>query len=293
MKLPEIKHRLISGFSIAALLFSAFFFLPDAGIPFVLAALAAILALEFYQLMSVAGVSNFNRYGTLGIVALILVTWYAGRSAGGTDGSWDSIVLFLITIGIFLRQFPQKENPHPLRTIGGTLFGVLYIGLLWNFLTKILLFGRPPAVAGLYMPVRWLLLYAVFAAKFTDIGAYVIGCAFGRHKLIPRISPGKSWEGVVGGILVGTLVGTALVWGLRAVFAPFGLTPARAVPLGIVLSICAVVGDLTESLFKRAASVKDSGGIIPGMGGFLDVLDSLLFVFPALYLFLRLAAGTN
>lgn len=290
MKLPEIKHRLISGFSIAALLFSAFFFLPDAGIPFVLAALAAIMALEFYQLMSAAGVSNFSRYGTLGVVALILVTWYAGRSAGGADGSWDSVVLFLITIGIFLRQFPQKENPHPLRTIGGTLFGVLYIGLLWNFLTKILLFGRPPAPEGLYMPVRWLLLYAVFAAKFTDIGAYVIGCAIGRHKLIPRISPGKSWEGVGGGILVGTLVGTALVWGLRDVFAPFGLTPARAIPLGIVLSICAVVGDLTESLFKRAASVKDSGGIIPGMGGFLDVLDSLLFVFPALYLFLRLAA---
>jgi phosphatidate cytidylyltransferase len=288
MNLPGIKHRLISGLSIAVLLFSAFFFLPDAGIPCVLAALAAIMALEFYHLMSAAGVTSFSRYGTIGIVALILVTWYSGLATGGADGSWDSIVLFLITIGIFMRQFPQKENPHPLRTIGGTLFGVLYVGLLWNFLTKILLFQRPPDFAGLYMPVRWLLLYAVFAAKFTDIGAYVIGSAFGRHKLIPRISPAKSWEGVGGGILVGTLVGTALVWGLHADFAQFGLTPLRAIGLGIVLSICAIVGDLTESLFKRAASVKDSGGVIPGMGGFLDVLDSLLFVFPALYLFLRL-----
>ena len=291
MNLPGIKHRLISGFSIAIALFSAFFYLPDAGVPFVLAALAAIMSLEFYQMMSAAGVTNFSRYGTIGSVLLVFITWFAGvRDAAAAEGSCDSVVLFLVTIGIFLRQFPQKDNPHPLRTIGGTLFGVLYIGLLWNFLTKLLLFQRPEAVAGIYMPGRWLLLYCVFAAKFTDIGAYVIGCSFGRHKLIPRISPGKSWEGVAGGILVGTLVGAALVWGLRGTFAAFGLTPLRAIPLGVVLSICAITGDLTESLFKRAANVKDSGGVIPGMGGFLDVLDSLLFTFPALYLFLRLAA---
>ena len=291
MNLPGIKHRLISGFSIAGVLFSAFFFMPDAGIPFVLAALAAVMALEFYHLMSAAGVASFKGYGAAGCVLLVFVTWCAGiRDSVAAAGSWDSIILFLVTIGIFLRQFPQKDNPHPLRTIGGTLFGVLYIGLLWNFLTKLLLFQRPEAVAGIYMPGRWLLLYCVFAAKFTDIGAYVIGCSFGRHKLIPRISPGKSWEGVAGGILVGTLVGAALVWGLRGTFAAFGLTPLRAIPLGVVLSICAITGDLTESLFKRAANVKDSGGVIPGMGGFLDVLDSLLFTFPALYLFLRLAA---
>jgi phosphatidate cytidylyltransferase len=168
---------------------------------------------------------------------------------------------------------------------------VLYVGLLWNFLTKLLLFGRPLDFAGgIYWPGRWLLLYAVFAAKFTDIGAYLVGCSFGRHKLIPRISPAKSWEGVFGGIAVGTAVGALLVWALRDVLAPLGLTWVRAIPLGIFLSVCGVVGDLTESLFKRAASVKDSGGVIPGMGGLLAVLDSILFTAPAVYLFLRLAA---
>ena len=291
MNLPAIKHRLISGFSIAGVLFAAFFFMPDAGIPFVLAALAAIMALEFYQMMSAGGVANFRAYGTIGVVALVFITWIAGvRSGGQADGSWDAVVLFLVTIGIFIRQFPQKDNPHPLRTIGGTLFGILYVGLLWNFLAKLLLFGRPVAAEGIWWPGRWLLLYAVFAAKFTDIGAYVIGCSFGRHKLIPRISPGKSWEGVFGGVFVGTLVGTLYVWALRAQLAPFGLTWTRALPLGVALSVCAVVGDLTESLFKRAANVKDSGGVIPGMGGILDVLDSILFTAPAVYLFLRLAA---
>lgn len=289
MNLPGIKHRLISGFSIAGVLFALLFLLPDAGVPFFLAALTAVLALEFYQMLSAAGIPNFNRYGMLGCVALVVVTWVSGFCGnGGGEGSWDALVLFLITIGIFLRQFPQKHNPHPLQTIGGTLFGVLYIGLLWNFISKVLLFGRPPGWEGIYMPGRLLLLYAVFAAKFTDIGAYCIGCLFGRHKLIPRISPAKSWEGVAGGIFIGTLLGTLLVWGLQGWFAPFGLTPLRAIPLGVFLSICAITGDLTESLFKRAASIKDSGGVIPGMGGLLDVLDSLLFTFPALYLFLRI-----
>ena len=288
MNLPAIKHRLISGFSIAGVLFAVFFLMPDVAAPFILAALAAVIALEFYQLMAAGGVANFNRYGTLGCVALVFVTWFSG--VRGDPGTWDAPVLFLITVGIFIRQFPQKDNPHPLRTIGGTFFGVLYVGLLWNFLTKLLLFGRPPALEGIYWPGRWLLLYAVFAAKFTDIGAYLVGCAFGRHKLIPRISPGKSWEGVFGGVFVGTLAGTLLAWGLRDAFAPLGLTWTRAIPLGVVLSVFAVVGDLTESLFKRAANVKDSGGIVPGMGGVLDVLDSILFTAPGVYLFLRFVA---
>ena len=291
MKLPNIRRRLLSGFSIGGLLFAAFFLLPDLGAPFILGALAAIMAMEFYQMMTAAGVANFNRYGTLGCVLLVAVTWIAGvRNGGLAEGSWDALVFFLVTIGIFLRQFPQKDNPQPLQTIGGTLFGVLYVGLLWSFMAKLLLFNRPVAPEGIYWPGRWLLLYAVFAAKFTDIGAYVVGCSFGRHKLIPRISPAKSWEGVFGGIAVGTAVGALLVWALRDVLAPLGLTWVRAIPLGIFLSVCGVVGDLTESLFKRAASVKDSGGVIPGMGGLLDVLDSILFTAPGVYLFLRLVA---
>ena len=287
MSLPNIRHRLLSGFTIAGVLFAAFFFLPDAGAPFLLAALSAMIALEFYQLMTAGGVANFRYYGTVGCVALVFATWHVGRQ--GDAGSWDALVLFLITLGIFIRQFPQKNNPHSLRTIGGTLFGVLYVGLLWNFLTKLLLFQRPADWAnGPYMTGRWLLLYAVFAAKFTDIGAYLVGCSFGKHKLIPRISPAKSWEGVFGGIVVSTVVGSLYVHALRYTFQPLGLTLVRAIPLGVGLAVCAIVGDLVESLFKRAANVKDTGGVIPGMGGLLDVLDSILFTAPALYLVLRL-----
>lgn len=298
-QLPDIKFRLISGFSIAGLLFAAVFLLPDAGIPVVLALLGVVLSLEFYKLESAAGIPNFNVLGTLATVALVAVAWWTGVRDPATAGTWDAVVLFLTTIAVLLRQFPQKDNPHPIQTIAGTLLGVLYIGLLWSCLAKLLVFGRPSAaeasiwtVSGLHLPGRWLLLYSLFVAKFTDIGAYLVGCAFGRHKLIPRISPGKSWEGVVGGIAIGTLVGCIVVHFVPAAnYAPYGLTVPRAIPLGICLAICTVVGDLTESLFKRASGLKDSASAIPGMGGLLDVADSILFAAPAFYLYLRLAAA--
>ena len=251
MNLPAIKHRLISGFSIAGVLFAVFFLMPDLAAPFILAALAAVMALEFYRMVSAAGIPNFDRYGMLGCVALIGVSWCAGIRPGG-DGAWDSVVMFLVVIGIFLRQFPQKNNPHPLQTIGGTLFGVLYIGLLWNFMAKLLLFGRPPGLGGIYWPGRWLLLYAVFAAKFTDIGAYLVGCVCGRHKLIPRISPAKSW----GGHRAGDAGGHAA--GLGA-----GILGESPEPAGVD----AVAGGAPGHLFVGLRDCGGSDGVVVQAGG--------------------------
>jgi phosphatidate cytidylyltransferase len=107
----------------------------------------------------------------------------------------------------------------------------------------------------------------------------------GKHKMIPRISPGKTWEGFGGAIVVSTLA--------SVLFAHFfqdklvGMNVIHAVILGVILSVCAVVGDLIESLFKREAGVKDSGSFFPGIGGILDLLDSLLFNAPIMYLYLR------
>ena len=119
--------------------------------------------------------------------------------------------------------------------------------------------------------------------KFSDLGAYVTGSLIGRHKMIPRISPGKTWEGFGGAIVISTLVsiGFAKIAGLPE------LTVLHATILGIILSSTAVIGDLIESLFKREAGVKDSGRLFPGIGGILDLMDSLLFNAPLMYLYLR------
>jgi phosphatidate cytidylyltransferase len=146
-----------------------------------------------------------------------------------------------------------------------------------NFIQKIQFF---PGVEGKYF-----LLYFVLVTKFSDMGAYVIGSLIGRTKMIPRISPGKTWEGFGGAILVSTGASLAFVHFFGAHMA--GMNPFHAVILGIVLSGAAVVGDLIESLFKREAGVKDSGKLFPGIGGILDLLDSILFNAPIMYLYLR------
>ena len=129
-------------------------------------------------------------------------------------------------------------------------------------------------------------LYFILVTKFSDTGAYAVGSLIGRHKMIPRISPGKTWEGFGGAIVVSTLREP----GLRAFSGRQkmpGMNWMHAVVLGVILSSAAVVGDLIESLFKREAGVKDSGKFFPGIGGILDLLDSLLFNAPIMYLYLR------
>ena len=128
-------------------------------------------------------------------------------------------------------------------------------------------------------------VYFIVVTKFSDLGAYVTGSLLGRHKMIPRISPGKTWEGFVGAVLVSTLASVVFAHGLGARL--YGMNLRHAIILGVLLSVTAVVGDLIESIFKRESGVKDSGKLFPGIGGMLDLMDSLLFNAPLMYLYLR------
>jgi phosphatidate cytidylyltransferase len=120
--------------------------------------------------------------------------------------------------------------------------------------------------------------------KFSDIGAYGVGMWIGKHKMIPRVSPGKTWEGFAGGMLASLAVSIALVHIFRIQMPGFGLRDA--IILGVLLPLASVVGDLAESVVKRDAQIKDSGKAIPGIGGMLDLIDSILFTAPVLYFYL-------
>ena len=135
------------------------------------------------------------------------------------------------------------------------------------------------------MEGKYYLLYFILVTKFSDTGAYAVGSLIGRHKMIPRISPGKTWEGFRRRDCVLDAASLVFVHFLGGQMA--GMNWLHAVILGIVLSVTAVIGDLIESLFKREAGVKDSGRFFPGIGGILDLLDSLLFNAPIMYLYLR------
>src|SRR5882724_8135025 len=238
---------------------------------------------EFYGLVDKRDLVCFKGWGILGGLLLVVGTFLNLTGKVGTSGSparvndFETGFLILFVLGLCLRQFFSRSNTAGILAISTTLFGLMYVPWLLNFLQKINFF---PGVDG-----RYYLIYFVVITKFSDTGAYSVGSLIGRHKMIPRISPGKTWEGFGGALLVSTAASLLFVH-----FAGDKM-PAmnwkHAVVLGVVLSITAVIGDLIESLFKREAGVKDSGAFFPGIGGILDLLDSLLFNAPIMYLYLR------
>lgn len=275
-----LKDRVLSGALIGFAAVAVTLWIPLGGALAILLAVCALAMYEFYALLDAAEIPHFKYFGLSSGLVLILATWYPLRNSATQVCDFEWMVMCGITIAVFLRQFPQKNNPKPLETIAGTLMGVIYISLLLSFFAKLLLsWGDHTG--------RILILYLILVVKAADMGAYFVGCTFGRHKLIPRISPAKTWEGFFGGLLSSVVVSVLFYAFARNSFGMLTLTLSDAVILGVLLGTIGTVSDLTESLFKRGAGVKDSGRMILGMGGILDVIDSLLFSAPALYVYAR------
>lgn len=238
---------------------------------------------EFYGLAEKRGLTCFKYSGLIGAILLTVGTFLNVTGHIGTQGSparvndFETGFIILFVLGLCVRQLSSKTNPTGISAIAVTLFGLMYVPWLLNFIQKINFF---PNVEGKYF-----LLYFVLVTKFSDMGAYLVGSLIGKHKMIPRISPNKTWEGFGGAIFLSTAA--SLVFTQVFHDHMFGMNWIHAVILGVVLSSTAVIGDLIESLFKREAGVKDSGRLFPGIGGILDLLDSLLFNAPIMYLYLR------
>jgi phosphatidate cytidylyltransferase len=249
--------------------------------------LAGAGLLEFYGLVEKRGLVCFKTWGVTNGLLLMGATFYyvtvyqpghEHRGLPSRANDFETSVLILFVLGLCVREFVSKKNQSVgLTAISTTLLGLMYVPWLLNFIQKINFF---PGVDG-----RFYVLYFILVTKFSDVGAYCVGSLVGRHKMIPRISPGKTWEGFAGAIVVST--GASVLFAHLAGPRLAGMNTLHAVALGMMLSVAAVIGDLIESLFKREAGVKDSGRFFPGIGGILDLLDSLLFNAPLMYLYLR------
>lgn len=290
----EMPKRTLTGLVMGAAVLLALFRIPPAGGCILLSALACMGALEFYRLLDHAGIPSFRRVGAACGMLLVAATWWR---LAGTDSSRfnvfeiEQFVLFGTTIAVLVRLFPQKHNQQPMATVACTLLGFLYVPVLLNYITKLAFTWRPAAEPAHWtQPAYPLVFFLIFVVKMTDIGAYFTGSRFGRHKLIPRISPGKTVEGFIGGLVIGTVGGALFYMAAPAWFEFVGvrMNVFHSVLLGFALSLIGTVGDLTESLLKRSSGAKDSGRFIPGMGGLLDVIDSLLFAAPAMYIYVRI-----
>ncbi len=196
--------------------------------------------------------------------------------AGGVASAFAAMLLVAL-----LRMASTRDPKGSLMLAGGTLLCGVYAGVLLAFWMLVRLEHSP-----------WILVGAILTTKSCDIGAYFTGRAFGRTTLIPWLSPKKTWEGLAGGVVLAASIGALFAQWSHALPEPHDHVSLLVGALGgALLAVIGQAGDLAESAFKRDAGMKDSGAIIPGMGGVLDVLDSPLFAGPVVYWLLRTTAS--
>ena len=236
---------------------------------------------EFYILSAKQGAKANAATGYLGGAAIFTICYFASPVARPRlDVQTILLAIVVLTIGTLVAA-ALKGAPFNKLIVSSaaTVLGVLYVVLLGAHLVAIRTgFGQPLAAD--------LLSFFFLVLMGADTGAYYVGRAIGKHKLAPTISPGKTWEGVAGGIVVG------LAFATLAHFWFFPNLPLKwALPLAALMVILGILGDLTESGLKRGAGAKDAANILPGHGGILDRLDSLLFNAPLLYYFAEVYFG--
>ena len=259
---------------------------------------AAVAGIEAFVVLERARLPNFAVLGTVaGTLFVVLQIW-------GLSG--DQTLLFLMgLLGLcFLRQLLEGPHDRAVVQIAGTLVGFVYVFVLMTACVRIIQGGEPSRIGNVMqlfskgdaMNHSRLLLFVIVVTKCGDTGAYFTGRLLGRNKLAPRLSPGKTWEGCIGGLVfaVAAAFGFAAACGTVRPYEAleFKLTPGfyftvkQVAVSALVIAVAGIFGDLAESLIKRSARVKDSSSWLPGLGGVLDMIDSVLFAAPAFYLLL-------
>lgn len=239
------------------------------------ALITALAAIEVFRLLKRAGYGPFVALGTALALAVVL--------DAAVPRVLESSGLLLIAVGLVLTAiaaFTKIDPTDGLQAWMSTVFGALYVSLL-AFIIRLGMDAPAIPAGSLLSPIGaergWVLLLLLAVWSF-DTGAFLVGKNFGRTRFITHISPAKTVEGVVGGVVATTVVVALMLWGL-------GQDPINALALGPLTALAAQAGDLAESVIKRAAGAKDSGNLIPGHGGMLDRVDSFVFAAPIVTLY--------
>jgi phosphatidate cytidylyltransferase len=275
-----LKQRVITAVVLAAVLIAALAWLPPAALAWLFGAVVAVALWEWSRLAGLRAPAWRGAYCTAGLLLLFWLADFTGlpASVAHAERVRDLLmgaVLWWTVALLWVKGYPGSAalwGAGPMRMLMGLTT------LLPAWLALMLLRAQPHG--------QWLILFLVALVAAADIGAYFVGRAFGRHKLAPRVSPGKSLEGLAGGICAALLF-ALLVWWLAAP----SLALSALLPIVLFTVLSSVLGDLVESMIKRHCGVKDSGSLLPGHGGVLDRLDSLSAAAPVFALGLLLARG--
>ncbi len=247
------------------------------------AVLCAILIVAFYEVNRLAVASGCQLLSISGLALTFIIAtgcYWANKVVTGHQNEKLYFALitpaFLLGLGLlamFLEQMIRFRIANALRNISATLLAVIYLGICGLLIFAIRVQG-----------IEYLVLFLA-AVKSTDIGAYFTGSAIGKHKMIPWLSPGKSWEGLIGGLATAAGVSVLVAWAFGGIG---GLEVWELIVFGVVMGIAGQFADLCESLLKRSANVKDSGSKVPEFGGVLDIIDSPLLAAPVAIIMLAI-----
>ncbi len=270
--MTNVILRIITGSALIALVAGVLFFAPVWIFALVTMAFIGLALNEFFALVELKGIV-IERW--IGLIVGLLIPLSILCGFEPTRG-WELFFMVLAFLVLFILQLRRQDSSQAIVGISTALFGIFYVSWCFSFLIKLRFLTGPQ------LPLSpWPLAYVILVTKSGDMGAYAIGSIFGRHTLIRRISPSKTWEGVFGGVLFSLIVAA----GFKPAFPSVELS--HLLTLGGLLGVLGQLGDLSESMIKRDCQVKDSGNLLPGMGGILDVLDSLLFAAPIGYFYFR------
>lgn len=250
---------------------------------------------EFYSMLRRMGLAPFSRtgliLGALVAFAPALRLYFPHANEHLFISASPQNLLALAVVVFALRILAERDPQNRVETLAWSLFGLVYVPFMLQFLVRIILIDTPHERTGLVFAI-WL----IAVSKGCDMGALLAGKLFGRHPMAPIISPKKTWEGAIGGVLFSALLGAGIAHGLPG--GPFNtsyqhhfpaaFTPAMAALVAVPIALLTIVSDLVESVIKRRADTKDSGATIPGIGGVFDLSDSLILTAPAGFLLFSL-----
>ena len=257
----------------------------EIGFYFLIGSLALLGLWEYYTMLDHKKLPNFKIIGMISGIIFLIGSFYSFSHVGPLHSyDFEVATLLFFLLVVFARQmFQRTRDISPLETMAFTLFGLFYVIWMFTFVTKIV-YVLPRDAAG-HVTGHLYVLFLILVTKFSDMGAYITGSLIGKHLLVPHISPKKTWEGFFGALAFSTGGACAMV-----ALLPHQLSYLHqrdAIVLGLVLGFAAIIGDLGESIIKRSCDVKDSGNFLPGIGGALDLIDSILFTAPLLFFYLR------
>lgn len=245
---------------------------------FVVLALTVGGLYEFFYLVKKKGIPIYSYTGIiLGVLIPLSIFFQLNLTR-----QWELLCIVVVLFLIFLLQFVRKDNKNAIIGISTTLFGILYVSWFFSFLLKIR-FLAPAIEANPDMVGVKLLAFILLITKVGDMGALIVGSSFGKHPLLARVSPNKTIEGSMGSFVFSMM---AAMLGYQLIPAALNLPLWHIALMGGCFGGLGQLGDLSESLIKRDCNVKDSGKMLPGLGGALDAIDSLLFSAPAFYFYI-------